>query len=236
MSSNDKKTISKNEHENTKGVTNFYKLIKPTKVRNPNIDQHHIKLPARVLLLGNTGSGKTNELLHLLSMFSQGKGTFQNLCIYLRNIEEPLYQFLAEKVPETEFIEVKDVSDIKPLESFEDKTLVVFDDLITLMSDRKIASAITEYFIRGRKLGITTIFLSQNYYDIPKIIRQQFTYVILKRINNMKDLSLILKEFPLDMSVDELKKIYTKTMHGIENSLMIDLHDSKVYVNYKLIE
>lgn len=168
-------------------------------------------------------------------MFSEGKGTFQNLTIYLRSTEEPLYQFLSEKIPETEFIEVKTAEDIKPLDCVEDKSLIVFDDLITLMNDKKIAAIIGEYMIRSRKLGATLVFISQDYYRIPKLIRMQFTYVILKRINNMKDLNLILNEFPLDMSVEKLRKLYTDTMHGIENSLMLDLHDSKVYKNYELI-
>jgi DNA helicase HerA-like ATPase len=220
----------------TKNVTNFYKLIKPVKIRNPNYEKHKIRiLPARILILGQTGAGKTNEFLKLLSMFSEGKGTFLNLTIYCRNRHEPLYDFLSEKIPETEFIEVTNADDIKPLEEVEDKTLVVFDDLITLMSDKKIAAVVNEYMIRSRKVGVTIIFLSQNYYNIPKLTRQQFTYIIFKRINSNRDLAFILKEFPLDVSLEDLKKAYTDTSKGIENSLMIDLHDSKVYKNYELM-
>lgn len=213
---------------------NYYKLCKPPKVHNPNYGiSHPIQVPFRLGIVGSSGSGKTNILLDLLHRFSSPKGTFKNLLIYLRSRHEPLYDYLAEKVPETKFVEVASESDILPVDDLDDKTLVVFDDLI--LADRKVQAAIGEYFIRGRKKGLSCIYISQNYFGIPKVIRQQLSYIILKKINSSKDLSLILSEFPIDMDIKELKKIYNTCNKGIESSLMIDLNKGDLYKNFKLI-
>lgn len=216
-------------------TTNYYRLCKPPKVHNPNYGiSHNINAPFRIAICGSSGSGKTNLLLDLLHRFSTPKGTFLGLKIYLRSRHEPLYDYLAQKVPETEFIEVSNENDIKPVDELDDKTLVVFDDLI--LSDPKTMKKIGEYFIRGRKKGASLIFISQNYFGIPKIIRQQLSYLILKKINSSKDLSLILNEFPLGMDIKELKSIYSTCNKGIESSLMIDLMNGDLYKNFKLIE
>jgi ABC-type dipeptide/oligopeptide/nickel transport system ATPase component len=213
---------------------NYYKLAKPPKVHNPNYGiSHNIQIPARIGIVGSSGSGKTNILLDLLHRFSTPKGTFKGLLIYLRSRHEPLYDYLAEKVPETQFIEVQSDTDILPVDDVDDTTLVVFDDLI--LADPKTQKKIGEYFIRGRKRGLSCVYISQNYFGIPKIIRQQLSYIILKKINSSKDLNLILNEFPIDMDIKELKTIYSTCNKGIESSLMIDLNKGDLYKNFKLI-
>lgn len=214
---------------------NYYRLCKPPKTHNPNYGiSHPFYIPLRLGIIGSSGSGKTNILLDILHRFSSPKGTFKGLLVYLRSRHEPLYDYLAEKVPETKFIEVNNESDILPVDDIDDQTLVVFDDLI--LADKKVQNAIGEYFIRGRKKGLSVVYISQNYFGIPKIIRQQFSYLIMKKINSSKDLSLILNEFPLAIDIKELKKIYSTCNKGVESSLMIDLNKGDLYKNFKLID
>jgi Ni2+-binding GTPase involved in maturation of urease and hydrogenase len=59
------------------------------KAENPNEEIHHIKLPFRMCVSAPSGSGKTNFILNLIQMFSQGKGTFQTIDIITRNKDEP---------------------------------------------------------------------------------------------------------------------------------------------------
>lgn len=213
---------------------NYYKLAKPPKTHNPNYGiSHPFYVPTRNAIIGQSGSGKTNILLDIIHRFSAPKGTFKDLLIYLRSRHEPLYDYLAEKVPETKFIEVNSESDILPVDDLDNQTLVVFDDLI--LADKKVQAAIGEYFIRGRKRGLSCIYISQNYFSIPKIIRQQLSYLIMKKINSGRDLNLILQEFPLDIDVKELKAIYASCNKGIESSLMIDLNKGELYKNFKLL-
>jgi len=46
------------------------------KQHNPNFDKHGLKLPFRMLIVGNSGAGKTQTLLNII--YNMGS-TFQNI-------------------------------------------------------------------------------------------------------------------------------------------------------------
>ena len=49
--------------------------------------------------------------------------------------------------------------------------LIVFDDMIADMLDNaKFNPIVTELFIRGRKLNISPVFITQSHFDVPKIL------------------------------------------------------------------
>ena len=65
------------------------------------------------------------------------------------------------------------------------KILIVFDDMIAdTLSKKKLDLVVTELFIRGRKLNITLIFITQSYFAVPKNIRlNSLHYFIMKTPN-----------------------------------------------------
>ena len=49
---------------------------------------------------------------------------------------------------------------------------VVFYDLIADMeSNKKLSPIITQLFLRGRKLNVSLVFISQSYFKVPKTIK-----------------------------------------------------------------
>ena len=51
----------------------------------------------------------------------------------------------------------------------ERKILIVFDDMIAdIINSKKLDSIVTELFIRGRKLNISLVFITQSYFKVPK--------------------------------------------------------------------
>ena len=52
------------------------------------------------------------------------------------------------------------------------KVLIVFDDMIAdLINNKKLDSKVTELFIRGRKLIISIVIITQSYFKVPKDVR-----------------------------------------------------------------
>ena len=52
------------------------------------------------------------------------------------------------------------------------KILIVFDDMIAdILSNKKLNPIVTELSIRGRKLNISLVFITQSYFSVPKNIR-----------------------------------------------------------------
>ena len=63
------------------------------------------------------------------------------------------------------------------------KILIVFDDMIAdMLSIKKHNPTVTELFIKGRKLNISVVFITQSYFPVPKIIRLNFTHFFIMKI------------------------------------------------------
>ena len=59
----------------------------------------------------------------------------------------------------------------------EDKILIVFDNMIAdMINNKKLNSIVTELFIRGRKLNISLVFITQSYFKVPKDVRLNTTH------------------------------------------------------------
>ena len=63
----------------------------------------------------------------------------------------------------------------------------MFDDMIADMeSNKKLSPIVTELFLRGRKLNISVIFISQSYFKVPKTIRSNTTHYFIMKIPNKR--------------------------------------------------
>ena len=66
------------------------------------------------------------------------------------------------------------------------------------------------------------IFLSQSYHQIPKSIRLQCQYIILKKIGSTNDLKEILKDHQVGKTLPELQDIYEYATQDKFDFLLID--------------
>ena len=63
------------------------------------------------------------------------------------------------------------------------KSLIVFDDIIAdMLGNKKLNPIITESFIRGRKLNISLVFITQSYFATPKTLRLNSTHNFVIKI------------------------------------------------------
>ena len=57
------------------------------------------------------------------------------------------------------------------------KVLIFFDDMIAdMLSNKKLDKIVTALFIRGRKLNISIVFITQSYFAVPKNLRLNSTH------------------------------------------------------------
>ena len=69
------------------------------------------------------------------------------------------------------------------------KVLIVFDDMIAdMINNKKLNLVITELFIRGRKLNISIVFITQSYFKVPKDVRLNSTHFFIMKIPNEREL------------------------------------------------
>ena len=51
-----------------------------------------------------------------------------------------------------------------------------------MISNKKLNHVVTELFIRGRKLKIPTVFITQSYFAVPKDFRLNCKYFFIMKI------------------------------------------------------
>ena len=211
---------------NSGKIVNFYEHMPKEfldTADNPNFDQHKLKLPFRMCVVAPSGSGKTNFLCNLIHLFSCGqKGTFADITIITRNKDEPLYRWITTKCDQ---IQVKEGLSNTPQLDKMDKDLnhlVCYDDIV-LQKDQSI---IENYYIRARKLNCSVIYLSQSFFRIPKIIRNNCSYMVILKLSGNREVNMILSEFGLGVSKEELLEIYDYATNEKFSPLVIDMEES----------
>ena len=122
--------------------------------------------------------------------------------MYAKDLYEPKYQFLINK---RESIGLKYFNDPKAFIEYsndmrdvynniddynpnkENKILIVFDDMIAdVINNKKLNSIVTELFIRGRKLNIYLVFITQSYFKVSKDDRLNTTHFFTMKIPNKR--------------------------------------------------
>ena len=229
-------------------VTNFYDILskekeyKTKKVEYSNQDSIQIDVPFMMSISGKTGSGKTNVALDIIKNIN----CFDKIFLCVKDDEEPLYRWLTNKIRDVEkktgaqiltvITEIEKIPYVADLNR-EVNNLFIFDDLIS--EKDKLLKKVEEYYIRGRKMNASCMFLSQSYYSIPKVIRKNCFYIILKHIAQATDLKRILVDYSqLDISFRKLNELYHEAIDGSQfNFFMIDLvtkdDDKKFRINYE---
>ena len=144
---------------------------------NKNKTEHNQKspyiphYPYRILIIGGSGSGKTYASLNLIN----NQPDIDKIYLYAKDSYEAKYQHLINKREKVglnhyddsrAFIEYSNgVQDVyKNIEKYnlekKRKVLIVFDDMIAdMINNKKLNPAVTELFIRGRKLDISIALL-----------------------------------------------------------------------------
>jgi hypothetical protein len=204
-------------------MKNFYNILpkrfQNEKYHNPNFKKHGIKIPFRMLLVGASGSMKTNTLMNLIHEMS---GTFNHMVLCIKTADEPLYRFLKDKLGNALTI-YEGIDAIPPVQELSNlgQALVIFDDLV----NEKKQDIISDYFIRARKIakGISLCYLTQSYFKTPKIIRIQCNYIVLKKLTSQKDLTMILSDFSLGVDKKRLVELYKYCTNDQLDFLLVDI-------------
>jgi hypothetical protein len=210
-------------------VINFYEEMPKDlldNAENPNFHLHQIKLPFRMLIVAPSGSGKTNFLANLLYLFCSGRtGTFQDITILTKCADEPIYNYLSKETDGA--ISVKEGLEHLPhLDKMDKKVnhLVCFDDLQLLKNQEPIMN----YYIRARKKNCSVIYLAQNFFQVPKVIRLNCMYFVILKLSCDRDMRLILKEMSLGLTADQLLKMYAFATDTKFVPLLVDMEESQM--------
>lgn len=196
-------------------IINFYETSAVKKLKQQYDDKQYektgIHIDGRVLVCGQTGSGKSNSLLQFLQLSDD---TFSHIYI-CHKVDETFYDLLKDKL-KGDVTFYRNVVDFPECREFDQqkgvknpfKYLCVLDDCINDTS-KKDLDKIKGYFTYGRKCHVTMLFLAQSYFQTNSFIRKQLSEVILFGGFGSRDLNLILRDHcSSNVSKEDLEKMY----------------------------
>ena len=182
-------------------------MINLDSITNENNKEHNEKWPYipdhpyRILIIGGSGSGKTNALLNLI----KEQDDIDKIYLYAKDLSEPKNGFLISEDAVTKhlndpnaFIECsnsmddvyKNTDDYNPNRTR--KILVIFDDMIAdIMTNKKFLTIIKELFITFRKLNISLVFITQSYFPVPKDVRLNSTHYLIMKLTTTKNYKIL---------------------------------------------
>ena len=203
-------------------MINFYDYTNENEIKHNSKWSYIPDHPYRILIVGGSGSGKTNALLNLIN----NQPDIDKIYLYAKDAYESRYQYLINKLEKVgshhfkgpkAFMEYSnDMKDVyKNIENYNPgkkrKILIVFDDMIAdIINNKKLNPAVTELFIRGRKLNISIVFITQSYFIAPKDVRLSSTHFFITKIPNKRELQQIALNHSSDIEFKDFIKIYKK--------------------------
>ena len=171
------------------------------------------------MIIGGSGSGKTNTLLNLINE----QHDIDKIYLYARDLNKAKCKILIKKHKDAGIKHLNDpnaciecwnmMDDV--YENIHDynssrkrKILTVFDDMIAdIVTNKKFQAIIKELFIRCKKLNISLVFITQSYFSVPKDVRLNSTHLIMK-INNKREWQNIAINHSADIDYQDFIKIY----------------------------
>ena len=91
-----------------------------------------------------------------------------------------------------------------------------------MIKNKELNSIVKELFIRGRKLNISLVFITQSYFKVPKDVRLNTSHFFIMKIPNKRDLWQIAINHSSDINTGDFIEIYRKCTDNPYSFLVLD--------------
>ena len=182
----------------------------------------------RMLICGNSGSGKTNLLNHMLI---KPLLYYDELYLYARNLEQQNCKKLIQKMRELSHklgydilhVSNDEIIPISEMDYEDNQKLVIFDDYVCDRNQRQL----TDYFFQGHHKNCSVVYLSHLFYKTPKDIRLNCSHYCLYQFPSSRESNRRSSELGVDKAgykaatrnpysllyVDKPKKVIAKNVN-----------------------
>ena len=92
-----------------------------------------------------------------------------------------------------------------------------------MVNNKKLNPVVIELFIRGRKLNIYLVFITQSYFKVPKDVRLNTTHFFIMKIKSNRELRQIALNHSSDIDFKDFIRVYKKCTAEPYSSLVNDI-------------
>ena len=82
-----------------------------------------------------------------------------------------------------------------------------------MLSNKKLNPIVVELFIKGRKLNISLVFITQSYFPVPKSVRENFMHCSIMKIPNKQEVQQTASHHLSDINFKDLINLYKKYIY-----------------------
>ena len=147
--------------------------------------------------MGGSGSGKRNTLLNLIN----NQPDIDKIYLYAKDLYETKYKYLINK---REKVGLDHFDDPKAFMKYSNDMRDVYKNI------EDYNPIVTELFIRGKKLNISIVFITQSYFKVSKDVRLNSTHFFIMKIPNKRELQQTALNHSSDIDFKDFMKIYKK--------------------------
>lgn len=196
-----------------------------------------LRTPSRTLWIGPSRCGKTNGVINV---FNNAPGFYEQCIIVSAEVEEPLYQCLAEKLSHNNTIRFFNINNLPTLQELvatkpkHERWMMIFDDLLNQMygkNERKV----DDYFCMMRKEDIDGHFLTQSLTKTSMNVRKNSEYYMVFALGGKNETNLILRDnsnLSSDSGVAVMKQMYNISVENHGGFLKIDRTERSLVKKY----
>ena len=81
-----------------------------------------------------------------------------------------------------------------------------------MIHNKKLDSIVNELFIRGRKLNVSLVFITQSYFKVAKDVRLNTTHFFIAKVPNKRELQRIVINHSSAISTKDFTNIYRNVL------------------------
>ncbi len=196
------------------------------------------------LVIGSSGSGKTNLVINLLKKTKPNakneKLSYYNMFDHivvvspsLKTIDNPIFNSIdPSKIFDSLNEEVFDK--IEELQDDKKQILVVMDDVSTFLKDKIISKKLTALSRNRRHLNVSLIIISHKISDFSPSLRNNSSLIFLFPIKNKKESEFLFNEF-INLSRKDFNSLIKYVYKDKHDFLLIDtsLRDNSKFAFYR---
>ena len=111
--------------------------------------------------------------------------------------------------------------------------------IVDMLSNKKRNRIVTELLIRGRKLNVSLVFITQSYFPVPKNIRLNSTHDFVMKIPNKRELQQIAFNPYSDIDFQDFMVLYKESTAEPYSFLVTDTtlaSDNSLHFRKNLLE
>ena len=220
-------------------VDNIDELLPKTRKKYKTIHPDLIPALSRIVIIGSSGSGKTNFLVNMLI---KPQILYEKVFMYSKNLHQEKYSFLKSEINNTENLinskrkkgtpshkiiekwtnDIDEMLSLDELESHKDTlNILIIDDFPILTKQQQLH--ISKIYSMARHFNTTVIYLQQLYFQLPRGVRLNLTHIVLFQNKNKREKTLLAQELSSDLeNGQQFSRIYETTLDKKYKFLLID--------------